>query len=60
MGSLSKLAKRFWSDENGAEITEVGIYLALIVAACVVIMALIGPIVVNGWQQVLTALQAAP
>ena len=57
MGSLSKLAKRFWSDENGAEITEVGIYLALIVAACVVLMALIGPIVVAGWQDVLTALQ---
>ena len=56
MRSLSKLAKRFWSDENGAEITEVGIYLALIVAACVVIMAAIGPIIVKGWQDVQNAL----
>ena len=60
MRSLSKLAKRFWSDENGAEITEVGIYLALIVAACVVIMAVIGPLVRTGWLDVQNALQGAP
>jgi Flp pilus assembly pilin Flp len=60
MRSLSKLAKRFWSDENGAEITEVGIYLALIVAACVVVMAAIGPIILGGWEQVRNALGVAP
>ncbi len=56
MRSLKKVAQRFLSREHGAEVTEVGIYLALIVAACVVTMALIGPIVQQGWTDVYNAL----
>ncbi|MCE9546743.1 MAG: Flp family type IVb pilin [Planctomycetia bacterium] len=37
------LAKRFVADEKAAEVTELGIVLALIVAGCVVTIALIGP-----------------
>ena len=56
MKSLQKWARGFLNDQRGAEVTEVGIYLALIVAACVVLMAAIGPAVVAGWQAVATAL----
>ncbi|MCE9546742.1 MAG: Flp family type IVb pilin [Planctomycetia bacterium] len=34
---------RFCTDEKAAEVTELGIVLALIVAGCVVTIALIGP-----------------
>ena len=56
MKSLKKWTSAFRNDERGAEVTEVGIYLALIVAACVVLMAAIGPAVIAGWQAVATAL----
>jgi Flp pilus assembly pilin Flp len=35
--------KSFVRDENAAEVTELGIVLALIVAGCVATIALIGP-----------------
>ena len=44
------------SDEHGAEVTEVGLYLSLIVAACVVLIQAIGPVIVASWQAVATAL----
>ncbi len=37
------VAKRFCSDEKAAEVTELGIVLALIVAGAVATIALIGP-----------------
>jgi Flp pilus assembly pilin Flp len=56
MRKLVNWTRNLRSDERGAEVTEVGIYLALIVAACVVLMAAIGPAVIAGWQAVATAL----
>lgn len=41
--SLTQLVKRFLSDEKAAEVTELGIVLALIVAGAVATIALIGP-----------------
>jgi Flp pilus assembly pilin Flp len=43
MRKLLAVSKRFWADENAAEVTELGIVLALIVAGSVVTIALIGP-----------------
>ena len=43
MSKLVKIAKRFVADEHAAEVTELGIVLALIVAGCVATIALIGP-----------------
>ncbi|MCE9546748.1 MAG: Flp family type IVb pilin [Planctomycetia bacterium] len=43
MSMLKQMAKRFVADEKAAEVTELGIVLALIVAGCVVTIALIGP-----------------
>lgn len=56
MRKLINWTRNLQSNECGAEVTEVGIYLALIVAACVVLMAAIGPAVIAGWQAVATAL----
>jgi Flp pilus assembly pilin Flp len=43
MKSLLTLGRRFLADEKGAEVTELGIVLALIVAGAVATIALIGP-----------------
>jgi Flp pilus assembly pilin Flp len=43
MTNFMELSKRFFSDEKAAEVTELGIVLALIVAGCVAVIALIGP-----------------
>jgi Flp pilus assembly pilin Flp len=43
MKRLTSIAKKFFKDEQGAEVTELGIVLALIVAGSVVTIALIGP-----------------
>ena len=43
MSNASEIAKRFAKDETAAEVTELGIVLALIVAGCVATIALIGP-----------------
>jgi len=40
---------RFIKEEEGAEIVEVGIWLALIVAGSVAIIALIGPKILAGY-----------
>jgi Flp pilus assembly pilin Flp len=37
------MTKRFFADEKAAEVTELGIVLALIVAGAVATIALIGP-----------------
>jgi Flp pilus assembly pilin Flp len=41
--------RRFIKEEEGAEIVEVGIWLALIVAGSVAIIALIGPKILTGY-----------
>jgi Flp pilus assembly pilin Flp len=43
MSTFTKIAKRFYADEKAAEVTELGIVLALVVAASVATLALIGP-----------------
>ena len=43
MKMVMELSKRFFRDEKAAEVTELGIVLALVVAASVAILALIGP-----------------
>ena len=43
MNSLAKTAKRFVTDEKAAEVTELALVLALIVAGAVATIALIGP-----------------
>jgi Flp pilus assembly pilin Flp len=43
MASILNLCKRFVADEKAAEVTELGIVLALIVAGAVATIALIGP-----------------
>ena len=43
MKRFTSVARKFVSDEQGAEVTELGIVLALIVAGAVATIALIGP-----------------
>ena len=43
MKRLKSLTQKFFKDEQGAEVTELGIVLALIVAGAVATIALIGP-----------------
>jgi Flp pilus assembly pilin Flp len=43
MKTVMELSKRFFRDEKAAEVTELGIVLALVVAASVATLALIGP-----------------
>jgi Flp pilus assembly pilin Flp len=43
MSKLIEVAKKFYRDEKAAEVTELGIVLALIVAGAVATIALIGP-----------------
>jgi Flp pilus assembly pilin Flp len=43
MSKVFTMTKRFFADEKAAEVTELGIVLALIVAGAVATIALIGP-----------------
>ena len=56
MSSLTKLFARFLTDQRGAEVSEVGVYLAIIVAGCIALMVVIGPVVAGLWQAFATAL----
>ena len=49
MASLLRLGRRFLAEENAAEVTELGIVLALIVAGAVAIIKLLGPKVVTAY-----------
>ncbi len=49
MSMVMELSKRFFRDEKAAEVTELGIVLALVVAASVAILALIGPKIVAAY-----------
>jgi len=51
-----KMMKRFFADECAAEVTELGIVLALIVAGCVATIALIGPKVKKAYTDTNTAI----
>ncbi len=56
MSTLTRLATRFLSDQDGAEVTEVGLYLALIVLGCIALLTAVGPIVLAKWQAFAAAL----
>ena len=56
MKSLLNLGKRFAADEKGAEVTELGIVLALIVALSITLIATLGTDVQTAYQSVVTAL----
>lgn len=60
MKSIMGIAKRFVRDEKAAEVTELGIVLALIVAGSVAIIAAIGPRIIQAYQATDDALSGAP
>ena len=47
------------SNEIGAEVLEVGIYCALVIAAAIALLGPIGTIVVDAFQKILDAMKAA-
>ena len=56
MKSLLNLAGRFLADEKAAEVTELGIVLALIVAAAVLLIKGIGRTVANTYSAAIAKL----
>jgi Flp pilus assembly pilin Flp len=56
MQKVWNVTKRFFSEEKAAEVTELGIVLALIVAGCVVTIALIGPTIQKAYTDTEAAL----
>jgi hypothetical protein len=52
MKGLLTLGKRFFTEENAAEVTELGIVLALVVAASIGILTAIGLKVVKAYNSV--------
>ncbi len=56
MTSVAKFAKRFFNDEKAAEVTELGIVLALIVALAIVAIQSIGQSVSTAYNSVDAAL----
>jgi pilus assembly protein Flp/PilA len=52
MSNVVKFAKRFFQDEKAAEVTELGIVLALIVALAVTLISSIGTSVSNAYNTV--------
>ncbi len=44
------------NNERGLEIMEAGIYAALVIAAAIAVLSLIGPKLVTAWTQINTAL----
>lgn len=59
MAKLIDLTKRFIADEEGATAVEYGVLIALIIAACVAIIAVLGGQIKAGFQKVTDALTAA-
>ena len=49
MRKLMETTKRFFADEKAAEVTELGIVLALVVAGSVAILAAIGPKIIAAY-----------
>jgi Flp pilus assembly pilin Flp len=49
MKLIVDLYKRFVTDDKAAEVTELGIVLALIVAGAIAIIALLGPKIQNAY-----------
>lgn len=58
MTRLMELTKKFIADEEGATAVEYGVLVALIIAACVAIIAVLGGQIQSGFQNVSDALTA--
>jgi len=56
MSMLKSQSRRPLNNESGAEITEFGIYAALIIAGAIALMTPIGTAVVGAYQTIVTAL----
>ena len=56
MSKLKEESVRPLSNESGAEITEFGIYAALVIAAAIALLSPIGTAVVNAYQTIVAAL----
>lgn len=56
MSNVVKFAKRFFNDEKAAEVTELGIVLALIVALSIAAIGIIGGEVSEAYTSVQTEL----
>lgn len=50
---------RLLKEERGAQVTEFGIYAALVIAAAIVLLSPIGKAVVGAYQQIVSGLAAA-
>lgn len=59
MTKLINLTKKFISDEEGATAVEYGVLIALIIAACVAIIAILGGQIQQGFQAVSDELTGA-
>ena len=58
MNAILMWLKNFMSDEEGATAVEYGVLIALIIALCVVIIAVLGKQIREGFSQVSAALTA--
>jgi pilus assembly protein Flp/PilA len=56
MSKLSNLTKKFIADEEGATAVEYGVLIALIIAACVVVIATLGEKIEAAFQSVVDEL----
>ena len=56
MRILLSLRRRFFADEKGAEVTELGIVLAIVVAGAVAALKTLGPLVVAAYDSINNAL----
>lgn len=59
MSMMKSKSQRPLNNESGAEITEFGIYAALIIAGAIALMTPIGTAVVGAYQTIVTSLAAA-
>lgn len=58
MSKLSELTRKFVADEEGATAVEYGVLVALIIAACVAIIATLGSQIKQGFEDVSAKLPA--
>jgi len=56
MKGLMERAWRFVSEQKGSQVTEFGIYAALVVAGAIVLLTPIGTAVVGAYKQINSAL----
>jgi len=59
MTKLIDLTQKFFADEEGATAVEYGVMIALIIAACVGVIATLGQDISTGFSNVSTELEAA-